>query len=462
MSERHFGALSIAELRFLLVSRDVTAAEVAADCIDRIEATQDEINAFVAWDREATMSRARELDERRKAGEPLGRLHGIPIAVKDNYVTANLPTTAGSLVRHPLADAGQDAALVAALRAEGALIVGKTNMHEWAYGATNLVSASGPTVNPWDRGHITGGSSGGSGAALAARLVPAALGSDTGGSIRIPAAACGVSGLKPTYGKLSVAGVLPLAWSFDVAGPMARTAADLREMLAVLGDARGRPPRPRRSEFSRTPRIGLLQGLGLESTEIVAEVFAAAVGVLETLGGDVHPVKLDGVPTAFGAWKIILHAEAATFHAPLLDEQAVGYSPDVRVQIEAGRAITATDYLQAQRFRREFVAAVLRAGDEFDLLVMPTLPVCAPAAGLDLIDIAGQPVTAQDAMTRTAFLANFTGLPAVSIPCGFGSGGLPVGLTMMGRYHDEASLLAHAEAYQAATEWHLRTPELAA
>lgn len=454
MSDSHFGALSIGELRSLVLSGAVSAAEIAADCIDRIEATHDDLNAFVAWDREATLASARKLDERLKAGEPPGRLHGVPVAVKDNYVTAGLPTAAGSLVRHPRAGAGGDAALVAALRAAGALIVGKTNMHEWAYGATNLVSASGRTNNPWERDHITGGSSGGSGAALAARLVPAALGSDTGGSIRIPAAACGVSGLKPTYGSLSVDGVLPLAWSFDVAGPMARTAADLAEMLAVLGGARHRPAPP----GPRTPRIGVLDGPGLESADEVATAFTQAVGVLETLGARVRQVGLGGVPNAFGAWKIILHAEAATFHEPLLDDQAARYSPGVRTQIEAGRAIRATDYLRAQRFRREFGMVVRRAYEECDILLMPTLPVCAPAAGLDQVDIAGQPVTAQDAMTRTAFLANFVGLPAVSVPCGFGPGGLPVGLTMMGRLHDEEHLLAFAGAYQEVTEWHLRVP----
>jgi len=448
----------VSELLELLAERETTSVSVAEACLDRIERTNEALNAFVVWNPEAVLARASELDRLADEGRSAGLLHGIPVAVKDNYLTSDLPTTAGSRVRHNRDEGQPEAAAVRMLREQGALIIGKTNMHEWAYGATNEHSATGRTRNPWDLSRITGGSSGGSGAALAARVVPAALGSDTGGSVRIPAAACGVSGLKPSYGLVDVTGVLPLAWSFDVAGPMARSASDLRCMLGVLT---GTSSIKQRCSLEHNLRIGRLTGPGMESSSEVAEAVDAAVEVFESLGAIPAEVEVNAMPAAFGAWKVILHAEAATYHNRLIQEQADSYSRGVRIQLEAGRLIAATDYLQAQRFRREFQAHIEAILRSCDVLAMPTLPICAPLAGEEAVAFDGVATTPQDAMTRLPYLANFTGLPAVSIPCGFGEATLPIGFTLVGRQGTDYQLLDLAEAFQDLTNWHRLAPELA-
>ena len=252
MSERMLNMLGVHELCVLMRRRGVTSVDLVEACLNQIERVQAATNAFVVFDKERALEQARALDDQAMNGLFAGRLHGIPIGVKDNFWTNDFPTTACSKV-HQGKPVGMDATAVARLRAAGAIIVGKTNMHEWAYGATNHVSANGPTRNPWNTDHITGGSSGGSGAALAAQMVPAALGSDTGGSVRIPAAACGVCGLKPTYGRISRYGVLPLSWSLDVAGPMARSARDLRILFEVLAGEDSKDPATLSSSCSGVP-----------------------------------------------------------------------------------------------------------------------------------------------------------------------------------------------------------------
>jgi len=389
-------------------------------------------------------------------------MHGIPVAVKDNYLTQDFPTSAGSLVKHPHAQV--DSAPVRNLRGQGALIVGKTNMHEWAYGATNEVSAQGRTCNPWDLTRITGGSSGGSGAAVAARVVPAALGSDTGGSVRIPAAACGVSGIKPTFDFVDVTGVLPLSWSFDVAGPLARSARDL---AIVLGGMRADQPvdtaqKPTGWQPIDGLRIGRLDGPGFERSVEVGNAVAFAIEHFEVHGAVSTEVTVSDMRRGFGAWKVILHAEAATYHGEMLRHHRDDYSKGVLTQLEAGRAISATDYLQAQRFRREFNDRLAKTFGDFDVLALPTLPICAPIAGDHIVNIVGIETTAQDSMTQLPWLANFTGLPAVTIPCGFGDGGLPIGLSLIGKPGTDFDLLAVAAAFQERSAWHLLAPEIGA
>ena len=233
--------LTITEIAPLIRHRKVSSTELVTACLDRIEAHNDKVNAVVAFDRQKALHAATKADYALERGGWLSPLHGVPLAIKDNYWTVDYPTTACSRV-HDDPNQGQDATAVARLRAAGAVIIGKTNMHEWAHGATNEFSAFGPTKNPWNREHITGGSSGGSGAALAARLVPGALGSDTGGSVRIPSGACGVCGLKPSYGRVSRYGILPLSWTLDVSGPMARSARDLALLFFDHGRSRSQGP----------------------------------------------------------------------------------------------------------------------------------------------------------------------------------------------------------------------------
>ncbi len=462
MSERMLPGMEVGELARLVRNREISAVELAEACLDRIDVCQEDTNAFVSWDRKATLEQARRRDDEAAGGQLAGPLHGIPIAVKDNYLTADYATTAGSKV-YP-GTTGIDANAVARLKRAGAIIIGKTNMHEWAYGATNEVSAYGTTRNPWDTTAMTGGSSGGSGAALAARMVPAALGSDTGGSVRIPAAACGVSGIKPTYGLTSRRGVLPLSWSLDVAGPMARSAVDLDLLLRAMSE-RDRHAEPGLSDkqdelpdLLSGRRFAVPCGPGFERSREVSEVFERALGVLSDQGAAIDEIEIDEMETGFAAWKVILHSEAAAYHTESLQDRHDDYSDNVRIQLEAGRCLAAVDYLRAQQFRERFNANVKAALAPYDALLLPTLPVTAPRIGQEYVRIADRNVSCQDAMTYVAWVANMTGLPAVSVPCGFDGARLPVGLMIIGSAMADFELLKIASAYQTLTDWHLCRP----
>lgn len=467
MTSGVLAALDVTELQRLLRRREISARDLAESSLRQIEATQGATNAFVAQDGDKVMAEARVQDEAAAQGRFDGPLHGIPIAVKDNYLTRDFPTTACSRV-HVDPPAATDATVVALLRRAGAIVVGKTNMHEWAYGATNEVSRYGQTRNPWNTGHITGGSSGGSGAALAARAVPAALGSDTGGSVRIPSAACGVCGIKPTYGHASRAGVLPLSWSLDAPGPMARSARDLAALLAAMTGVDPDDPTTESYQFSRDPqvaerplrgvRLAVPHGEGFERSRDVAAAFDQAIAAMVSDGAIIEETMIGRMVEGFAAWKVILHAEAAAYHAPFLAHEGDLYSANVRLQLEAGRCLSAVDYLKAQQFRSLFNRELGALFDRFDALLLPTLPVTAPRLGESQVEAGSKSLKPQDAMTYVAWLANMSGLPAASIPCGFGRNGMPVGMMLVGRAGFDYGLLAIAAAFQAITDWHTRIP----
>ncbi len=407
-----------------------------------------ELNAFVALDPDKVLAAADASDGRRRAGFTLGPLDGIPIAVKDNFLTKDYPTTACSDAL-PLEPTDVDATLVARLREGGAVIFGKTNMHEWAYGATNTTSRFGPTRNPCNPGHITGGSSGGSAAAVAGGIVTAALGSDTGGSIRIPASACGIYGFKPTYGRASRHGVLPLSWSLDAPGPLAASLDDIAVLLSCLmgedagyAATRGSHPFQPVAALSRKARLVSLTGPGLERSD---EVDAAVTAALQRAQGcTVETRALPGMRRFFGAWETILHCEATAYHQPRL-ATAAGFSPVTRAHLEAGQYLTAQELLRAQQVRAEFCALLASGLGDWDALVLPTLPVPAPAMGVDWQEFGGRRVSTQDSMTWFCWLGNLAGLPAVTLPCGLSSTGLPIGLMLMGRPGQDERLLQIAK-----------------
>jgi aspartyl-tRNA(Asn)/glutamyl-tRNA(Gln) amidotransferase subunit A len=467
MTTGMLAALDVTKLQRLLRQREVSARDLAESSLRQVEATQGATNAFVALDGDRVMAQARVQDEAASQGRFGGALHGVPIAVKDNYLTRDFPTTACSRVHLELPMAS-DATVVALLRRAGAIIVGKTNMHEWAYGATNEVSRYGHTRNPWNTGHITGGSSGGSGAALAARAVPAALGSDTGGSVRIPSAACGVCGIKPTYGHASRNGVLPLSWSLDAPGPMARSARDLATLLAAMTGVDPDDPATESYRFSRDPqvaerplrvvRLAVPHGEGFERSRDVAAAFDQAVAAMASEGAAIEETMIGRMVEGFAAWKVILHAEAAAYHAQFLERKGDLYSANVRLQLEAGRCLSAVDYLKAQQFRSLFNHELGALFERYDALLLPTLPVTAPRLGETQVDAGGKSLTPQDAMTYVAWMANMSGLPAVSIPCGFGRDGMPVGMMLVARAGSDYALLAIAAAFQTITDWHTRVP----
>ncbi len=431
--------------------RRLSCVELVRASLDRIERLERRLNAFITVTGEEALARARELDRELGRGRRRGPLHGIPIALKDLFDTAGVRTTAASA---HFADRvpERDAAVVARLKEAGAVIVGKLNMDEFAYSFTSETSRWGPMENPWKSGYSPGGSSGGSAAAVAAGLCYGALGSDTGGSIRLPAALCGIAGFKPTYGALPGEGIVPLAWSLDHPGPMCRTAGDLRLMLEAMGLKLGPAARPMKSLRIGIPRAVYFEGLESETAAAIEE----AIRALDRLTAGTREVRLpplaispelDSLPALYGT---IITAEAYTFHEEMLARHPERYHPATRETIKLGAAVSTTAYIRARRemeaLRRN--AATLFA--EVDLLALPSAP--GPAF----------PLGSRPGLVYLRNLApwNLYGLPAVSVPCGFTRDGLPFGLQLVGPAGGDATVLEAAEAYQRATSWHARHPEL--
>src|SRR2546425_1755685 len=447
---------SASEIAGRVASRSVTALQVVEACLGRIAVHDRSVNSFLNVMTDQALDAARRVDDAVRAGRPLGPLAGVPVAVKDLIDVAGVPTTAGAHPRFHVVP-HEDAPIVARLRAAGAVIVGKTGLHEFAYGVTNANPHAGSVRNPWDRSRTPGGSSGGSAAAVAAGFCPAALGSDTGGSIRIPASLCGITGLKPTYGTVPTSGVVPLSWALDHLGPLTRTASDAGLLFSVLAAI----PQPA-EEIGRGIvglRIGIPRHFFWE--ELDPEVEAAcrqAVGTLAAQGAAVLDVVIPHAQDAGAAATLIMSVEAAAYHERRLREHGEAFGGDVRVKLDRGLFVSAVDYILAQPARafltREFIQ-VLRGTD---VLITPT--TIAPAAPLEGSDQAASSLAMSLEYTRFTNPFNLTGLPVLSVPCGFTTQRLPIGLQIAGRPHDEATVLCVGHSYQQVTEWHLRHPIL--
>ena len=453
--------LPLMEAAARIASREISSAELTRACLARIESLDSLLNSFITLTADLALDQARAADQVIRRGDARGRLLGVPLALKDLFVTRGVRTTAGSSFLSGFVPS-VDACVVSKLKAQGAVLLGKLNMHEWAFGVTNDNPHFGPCRNPWDPARISGGSSGGAGAALAAGLCPGALGSDTGGSIRIPASLCGVVGLKPTYGRVSLRGVIPLSWNLDHVGPMARRVEGVAILLQVIA---GHDPQDPYSV--QVPGGDYLTGLeagvvgwrvGLVSdghfTPAEAGVLAAvreAVRVFEALGAHVEPVALEAGKQALENNVVMLVSDAAALHQARLRRAPEKFGDDVRTRLQRGAALTAPDYARARRWQRWLQHRFLTYFEAFDILLTPATPVTAPLlAGGDALGRAHQ-------LTRFTAPFNLTGLPALSLPCGFVEG-LPVGLQIVARPWDEARLLRAAFAYQQATGWHLRSP----
>jgi aspartyl-tRNA(Asn)/glutamyl-tRNA(Gln) amidotransferase subunit A len=415
---------------------EVTSVELVGSALERVGELDGRVGAFVLVLAEEAIAEAAERDARMRRGEVVGPLHGVPVAVKDLIDVAGAVTGAGS---PKLAGnvAGRDAEVVTRLRESGAVVVGKTRTHEFAYGVVTP-----GTANPWDLGRIAGGSSGGSAAAVAAGLVPGAVGSDTAGSIRIPAACCGVVGLKPTWGRVPATGVWPLSWSCDHVGPIAATVADVALLDQVLAGAPG--PRDGATP-SGAPRIGRLVGEDLGPVEPgVGAVVDELCRRLEAAGATLDEVTLP-LRAARGAVATIVLAEAAAAHARLLAETGeAGYSNAMLSMIRIGGSALAGEYLSGLRYRGRFAAQIEGLLDERDALLLPTLPCVAPAIGQRTVGLAGEQVGVQAALTRLPGPLNCSGSPVLSLPAGLApdpSGPLPVGVSLVGRIGGDRQLL---------------------
>ena len=462
MNQSDLPFLTIAELAPLIESGDVSHVVVTRAVLERIEALDGRLNAYITVLHDDAMSAAREAENAILAGGYLGPLHGVPISLKDLFWTQGVRTTAGSKI---LADfvPNEDAHSVARLKAAGAVIVGKTNLHEFAFGVTTINPHYGTTRNPWDAERIAGGSSGGSAAAVAAGLCTAALGTDTGGSIRIPAALCGIVGLKPTYGRVSRHGVVPLAWTMDHVGPMTRSVRDAALMLNVVA---GHDPRDPASTDAPAPdftagldagvkglRLGVPQHFYFDDLDAEVEgCVRAAIDVLGRLGGKIEEVALPRLEYAPAVYWPISISEAAAYHRDWLINRPQDYGDDVRERMEPGLLAPAVRYLQAQRARRLIADDFRHALREVDVLLVPTTPVPAPR-----LDEAGTPEV-RSSLLRLTSPANLAGLPALSVPCGFTGAGLPVGLQIIGRAFDEATVLRVGHAYETTAGWEVRIP----
>lgn len=470
-------------VRDALAEKAVSSVEIVRDCLGRIGAAR-HLNAFVTVCEEEALANAVRADAA-IAREGMRGLLGVPIAHKDIFCTDGVRTTCASRMLEQFISP-YDATVVERLRSAGAVMVGKTNMDEFAMGSTNETSHFGAVANPWDVGRVPGGSSGGSAAALAAGLVPAATGTDTGGSIRQPAALCGISGLKPTYGRVSRFGMVAFASSLDQGGPMARSAADLR---LLLNHMEGHDPRdstsvdqpPTARAPQRTMDVGIPREYWSDLGEDVAGPLEEAVESLRRLGHRCHDVSLAHTEFAVPVYYVVASAEASTnlsrydgvryghrAEEPAdLDDlyrrsRSEGFGIEVKRRILTGTYTLSVGYYdayygQAQRVRRLIRQDFLDAFAQVDVLLTPATPTPAPALGALMGGADPTVMYRQDVYTVPASLA---GLPALSIPCGF-AGGLPIGLQLIGPHFAEDRLLALGEAYQRETDWHLRTPSAA-
>jgi aspartyl-tRNA(Asn)/glutamyl-tRNA(Gln) amidotransferase subunit A len=464
---------SIAELAPLIARRKISPVELTRLMLERIERQNPRLNAYLTVTAELALAQARRAEKEILGGHLRGPLHGIPISLKDNISTRGVRTTAGSKFLSDFVPQ-VDATVVRRLSRAGAVLLGKTNLHEFAYGVTTNNAHYGPTHNPWDHTRIPGGSSGGTAAALAAGLCFGSVGSDTGGSIRIPAALCGIVGLKPTFGRVSCHGVVPLARSFDVVGPLARIVADVALLLSVIAGADPLDPtsaRTRVPDFAvslrgRKPRARL--GWPFEffwdrldpEVRVIAEEAARS---FEKLGATIEEVSLPHIKDSEEPSTQIALAEARQFHESQgwYPARAADYSEEVRKRLEMGADVRATDYIAAldkvKIVRADFDAAFQRV----DAIVAPTVPFAAPEIGQKTVRIGDSEEPVRGALVGMNRPANFAGLPAISIPCGFTKSGLPVGLQLIGRAFDEAGLLRIAHLYEQSHSWHTRHPSTA-
>ncbi|MGH9383392.1 MAG: Asp-tRNA(Asn)/Glu-tRNA(Gln) amidotransferase subunit GatA [Vicinamibacterales bacterium] len=474
-----------------LVNGSLTATDVCEAHLTRIRSVEPKLSAFVTIASESALERARTLDANRAAGRPLGPLHGVPIALKDNLCTRGIPTSAASRILRRFVPP-YNATVVMRLEEAGAIVIGKTNLDEFAMGSSTENSSLGPTRNPWNLLRAPGGSSGGSSAAVAARLAPGALGSDTGGSIRQPAALCGIVGLKPTYGRVSRYGLLAFASSLDQIGPLTRTAEDAALMLQILAghdrhDATSSAePLP---DFTaaltgdvRDLRIGVPRAVVGEGVdEDVRAAIEGALGVLRERGAVVVDVELPHAGFAIPVYYLIATAEASSnlarydgvrygLRATLDKDDGLvamyertrdeGFGAEVKRRIVLGTYVLSAGYYDAYYLKAQQVRTLMRrdyeqAFSQVDVIAMPTTPTPAFRLGEKTSD--PLQMYLNDVFTVSA---NLTGLPAISVPCGFSPGRLPIGLQLTGRMFDESTLLRAADAYQRDTRWHEEVPDL--
>jgi aspartyl-tRNA(Asn)/glutamyl-tRNA(Gln) amidotransferase subunit A len=462
--------MTLTEVAHAIAAKQVSSHEVTRALLHRIAQWQPHLNAFMTVESETALKAAAEADAALAKGEIRGLLHGVPLAHKNMYYDAGKVVTCGSLIRRDFVATTTSTALQR-LKDAGQIRLGALHMAEFAYGPTGHNGHYGAVRNPWNVAHITGGSSSGSGSAVAARLTFAALGSDTGGSIRMPAHFCGVTGLKTTVGRVSRAGAMPLSQSLDTVGPLAQSSEDCALLLALM--AGPDPEDPTASAEPIADYVGATKGslkglkIGVPSSYYVedldpdvARVLDETVAVLKREGADIVQVTLPDQRQMSAASQLMLAAEAAAFHKRWLIERPQDYSPQVLMRLQNGLAVPAITYLEALRWRGPALAAHNAATAGVDAVIAPASPIPAPTIAES--DVGGGPNAPALLQRLTLFTrpVNYLGLPSLTMPSGFSKSGLPIGMQLIGRSFDEATLLTIGAAFQRATDYHARAPKL--
>jgi aspartyl-tRNA(Asn)/glutamyl-tRNA(Gln) amidotransferase subunit A len=469
MSATEPALMSLTAVAKAIADKRVSSREATKSCFDRIAQWQPRLNAFMAIEAEEALAAADAADATLAKGNANGALHGVPLAHKDMYYDAGKVVTCGSKIRRDFVATTTSTALQR-LKDAGTIRLGSLQMSEFAYGPTGHNAHYGAVHNPWAVDHITGGSSSGSGSAVAARLTFAALGSDTGGSIRMPAHFCGVTGLKTTVDRISRAGAMPLSQSLDTVGPLARTAEDCALLLGLMAGADPADPTaiagplPDYMAATQQPIKGLTIGVPTafyvdDLDPEVARILDETVAVLKGEGAKIVQVELPDQRQLTAACQFVLAVEAAAFHKRWMIERPGDYGPQVLMRLQNGLAITGVSYLEAMRWRGPALAAHLAAVAGIDAVLAPVAPVAAPTIAESDVGNSPDAEAVIQRLTRFTRPINYLGLPSLSIPTGFTDRGLPVGMQLVGRSFDEAMLLRIGAAFQRATDFHDRVPK---
>ena len=461
--------LSLTEVAQAIAQKRLSSREATKSCLDRIAQWQPRLNAFLAIETDEALAAADAADAALAKGNARGALHGVPLAHKDMYYDAGKIVTCGSKIRRDFVATTTSTALQR-LKDAGTIRLGSLQMVEFAYGPTGHNTHYGAVHNPWGLDHITGGSSSGSGSAVAARLTFAALGSDTGGSIRMPAHFCGVTGLKTTYGRISRAGAMPLSQSLDTVGPLARSALDCALLLGLMAGADPNDPTaaaepvPDYVAATRESITGLTIGVPSafyvdDLDPEVERILDETISVLKREGANIVQVELPDQRQLTAACQLVLAVEASAFHKRWLIERPQDYGPQVLMRLQNGLAIPGVSYLEALRWRGPALAAYLAAVAGVDAVIAPVAPVAAPTLAESDVGNSPDAEAVIQRLTRFTRPINYLGLPSLAIPSGFTKTGLPVGMQLIGRSFNEAMLLRIGAAFQRATDFHERVPE---
>lgn len=465
MSSDELYYLNIEETSDLISKRQISPVELVTCHLERISDTDERLNSFVTLLAEQSLIIASEAEQAIISGNYIGPMHGIPVGLKDLYFTKDIRTTMGSTIYEDFIPS-YDATVTKRLKNAGAIILGKLQMHEFALGATSENPHYGPARNPWNIECMTGGSSGGSASAVASGQCMAALGTDTGGSIRIPAALCGIVGFKPTFGRVDRHGVYPLCWSLDTVGPMTRTVCDAAIMFDSIVNSGntnkiGRDYTRELKSSIKGLRIGIPKEYFFDVVDDeVKEGVLDVADVLKGLGALIVDISIPALDHSFAISTAIMMAESASLHIENLRNNAEDIGDDVRSRLELGTLMPALDYIKSQRSRTSFNRQLDRAFSDVDVILAPSTPIGAPFFSQSTVLINGKEESTLFLLPRLTRPFNISGSPTISVPCGFTSSGMPIGVQLAGRIFDEPTVLNVAYLYEQATQWHTMRPKL--